>query len=228
MGTAKKKILIVEDERLSAKYLKILLEEAGYSVVGPVESGEEAVSKTLASPPDLILMDIILKGRLSGCEAALEIKRTLKMCKIIFVTAYCEDEMIQYAKEAQAEAYLLKPYRPDELLATIAVVLAHGTKLPFPKKEEIALAHGFTFDLTRGQLMKEGKEIPLPEYKRKLVELLATNVNTTVSHAQICQTVWGESRPDSTLRSMIYRIKQRLGVDLITSVSGVGYMIKSP
>ncbi len=228
MGVDKKKILIVEDERLSAKYLKILLEEAGYSVVGTVESGEEAVSRTHTFSPDLILMDIILKGRLSGCEAALKIKQTHKTCKIIFVTAYCEDEMIKYAQEAQAEAYLLKPYRPDELLATIAVVLSHERRLPFPRKEEIALAHGFTFDLTRGRLMKKGKEIPLPEYKRKLVELLATNVNTTVSHAQICQAVWGESRPDSTLRSMISRIKQRLGTDLITSVSGIGYMIKSP
>ena len=169
MDAGTKKILIAEDERLSAKYLKIMLEEAGYRVVGVTDKGEETIRQANRLLPDLVLMDIILKDQISGCEAALQIKQHHKNCKIIFVTAYCEDEMIKYAQEAQAEAYLLKPYRPDELLATIAVVLSHEERLPFPEKEIVRLAHGFAINLTRRRLMKDDKHFPLPEYKLRVI-----------------------------------------------------------
>lgn len=115
----KKKILIVEDEPLFSNYLKNLLLQENYEVVGIVERGLDAISFARMCQPDLILMDVMLKGSMSGSEAAVEIHQRDKSIKIIFLTAYAEAEMIEYAVNAEVMAYLLKPYRDNEILATI-------------------------------------------------------------------------------------------------------------
>ena len=89
------------------------------------------------------------------------------------------------------------------------------------------LSKGFTYNFTKHQLYKNGKQVPLNTQKQKLIELLAKNLNTTVSNEQICQVVWGESKNDNTMRSLIYRTKQAIGTDLIYNSNGVGYVIRT-
>ncbi len=227
MSVNARKILIVEDDRLSAEYLREILEEVGYKVVGIVASAEDSIIEAKLFEPDLILMDIILKGQLTGCEAAVRIKQNQKECKIVFLTAHAEAEMIDYAKQCQANSYLLKPYRDEEILATIAVVFSQNEAIPSTKVEEVNLSHGFSFNFKKCHLAKDGKQVPLNNSKLKLVEFLAKNVNTAVSNEQICQVIWGELKSNSTLRSLIYRIKQDIGTDLINNANGAGYVIRS-
>jgi len=118
----KKRVFIAEDDLLSAEYLKQILQKAGYEVSGVADNAEETIEECKRSRPDAILMDIMLKGRVTGTEAALEISRTLPSCKIIFITAYAEKEMIEYAEMSKAYAYLMKPYREKEILATIELL----------------------------------------------------------------------------------------------------------
>jgi DNA-binding response OmpR family regulator len=119
----KKTIFIVEDDLLSAEYLKEILIKEDFDVLDIVDSGEEAVLKCKTIQPDIPLMDIMLKGQLSGSEAAVKIKHNYPECKIIFITAFAEPEMVDYAAQSKACAYLMKPYREKEILATIQVVL---------------------------------------------------------------------------------------------------------
>ncbi|HGZ70078.1 MAG TPA: response regulator, partial [Nitratifractor sp.] len=81
----RKKILIVEDEVLTAQHLEMLIEDAGYSVVGICDRGERAIKEALRLKPDWIFMDVMLKDSISGSEAALKIT-TLIDTKIIFLT----------------------------------------------------------------------------------------------------------------------------------------------
>jgi DNA-binding response OmpR family regulator len=171
-------------------------------------------------------MDIMLKGRLSGSEAAIEIRHYHPECKIIFLTAFADPEMIEYAAEAKAYAYLMKPYREKEILATIKMALSQE---PAPQQEKesnlIELKHGFLFDKAERRLYKNGQEIPLSSKKIKLVELLAKNKNCTVSNEQICMHVWNETKSNSTLRSLIHRFRTAIDDDIVDNVNGAGYCI---
>ncbi|MCH9813052.1 MAG: response regulator [Epsilonproteobacteria bacterium] len=222
-----KKILIVEDDIIAAQFLREVLEDAGYEIFKTVTNGKEAIKKASELKPDLILMDIILDGEMSGCEAAVYIKKNQKNCKIIFLTAYAEQEMVAYATQCQASSYLLKPYREDEILATLAVVFSQEAVLSDQIKEEVLLAHGFSFHFNKCQLYHHRQEVPLSEKKRKLLELLAKNIDTSVSNEQICTYVWGEQRSLNTVRSLVHRLKEAIGIDLIQNTSGAGYVLRS-
>ncbi len=114
----KKRILVVEDERLIAEDIKRTLGYLNYDVLDTVSSGEEAVEKSQALKPDLILMDIMLEGKMTGIQAAEKI-HILSQTPIIFLTAYSQDKTIQEAIVAEPYGYILKPFEERELHATI-------------------------------------------------------------------------------------------------------------
>ena len=227
MESRKKRLLVVEDDILLAQILEEILLEAGYDVLDTIDTGKGAINKAKELKPDLILMDIMLKDQISGCEAAMIIKQNQKNCKIIFLTAFAEEEMIKYAQECKACAYLLKPYREKEILATLTLVLSQENPIPKRELEKVSLGHGFSFDFKKCTLHHEGTEIPLSKKKRKLIELLSKNINSCVSIEQICSYVWGESHSVNTVRSLIHRIKEVIGHDIIHNTNGVGYIIYS-
>ena len=224
----KKTVFIVEDDLLSAEYLKEILINENYDVLDIVDTGEEAIQKCKTVQPDILLMDIMLKGKMSGSEAAVEIKYCHPECKIIFLTAFAEPEMVDYAARSKACAYLMKPYREKEILATIRVVLTQNHTPPSEKETDlIQLKNNFIFDSGHRRLYKENKEVPLSSKKLKLIELLAKNKNHTVSNEQICLYVWNEMKSNSTLRSLIHRFRTVINDDIITNVNGVGYSIST-
>ncbi len=223
-----KKILIVEDDILAATYLCELLEENGYEIVDVVTTGADAIKKAKALSPDLILMDILLKDQVSGCDAAFQISQNNPNIIIIFLTAHADKEMIEYAKKSKASAYLMKPYRDEEILATMSVILFKKQDQYLKKNSYIVkLKNGYSFNLQTLSLSKAKKHIPLTPVKNRLIEILAKNTDIVVPHSQICNFIWGERREPATLRSLVYRTKQVIGEDLINNISGVGYSINS-
>ncbi len=108
MEKQKKRIMIVEDEIYNAEALKYLLEELNYNPIYIASSGEDAILKSHELKPDLILMDIVLKGEIDGIEAAKAIilKNNIP---IIFITAYSNHDLIERAKEVEPYGYIVKP-----------------------------------------------------------------------------------------------------------------------
>ncbi|RCJ23956.1 hybrid sensor histidine kinase/response regulator [Nostoc sp. ATCC 43529] len=120
------KILVVEDEAIVAKDLQYRLNKFGYTVPAIASSGEEAINKALEILPDLVLMDIRLKGNMDGIQAAQEISRQLDI-PIIYLTAYADDNTLQRAKITEPFGYLLKPFKEKELQTNIEITLVkHG------------------------------------------------------------------------------------------------------
>lgn len=221
-----KKILIAEDDPASAEYLKLILQESGYEVVFIAETGLEAIEQCKALKPNLVLMDIILKGNISGCEAALQLKHLCNDIKVIYLTAHATPEMIEYAVESEAYGYLMKPYRRDEILATLKLVFAQGNfEKPTSSENIIPLKDGYVYDMRSSRLMKENHEVLLCKKQLKLIEILAKNKNTIVSHEQICSFVWGQNKSECTLRTLIHRIRSAVESDMIKNVHGRGYEI---
>ena len=116
------RILIVEDESIIAKDLSRLLDEEGYEVVGISDTGEGAVKLALETAPDLVLVDIRLKGTMDGIEAADKIKK-LQGSAIVYLTAHSDRALFDRAKQTGPERYLCKPVSSIELTRTVELVL---------------------------------------------------------------------------------------------------------
>ena len=116
------KILIVEDEAIVAKDLQNRLNKLGYIVPAIASNGVDAIRKAANIFPDLVLMNIKLKGDMDGVEAAREI-HTRWNVPIIYLTAYADDSTLERAKQTEPFGYLLKPFKEKELYTTIEVAL---------------------------------------------------------------------------------------------------------
>lgn len=131
---AKAKILIVEDESIVAKDIQNSLKNLGYNVPTIVSSGDKAIKEVEDSKPDLILMDIILKGDMDGIEAANIIRENYNI-PVIFLTANADDKTVSKARIAEPYGYIIKPFREKELQTTIEMALYKHEKVAEMKKE---------------------------------------------------------------------------------------------
>jgi CheY-like chemotaxis protein len=116
------KILIVEDESILALGLKKKLENLGYSVTDIAAFGNETFNKVSANKPDLILMDIVIKGDIDGIETAAVLNKT-ESIPVIYLTAYADDEILKRAATTEPYGYILKPYKEKELKANIEMAI---------------------------------------------------------------------------------------------------------
>lgn len=107
-------ILIVEDEPYDAEHLSLHLQQAGHRVAGVVATGEDALLRVAQGGVDLMVVDIVLPGKIDGIETAMQIRQQQNI-PAIFVTAYVSDALLLRAEHAHPYAYLLKPYRQQEL-----------------------------------------------------------------------------------------------------------------
>ncbi len=116
------KILIVEDEYVIAQNIRGKLEKQAYEVCGLVPSGESAIEKAESEKPDLVLMDVVLKGPMDGIETAKQIRNRFGI-PIIYLTAFSDKEMLDRAKITVPFGYLIKPFEDRELYANIEMAL---------------------------------------------------------------------------------------------------------
>jgi diguanylate cyclase (GGDEF)-like protein/PAS domain S-box-containing protein len=114
--------MVVEDEGIIAMDIRSQLQGFGYEVVATAYSGGQAITLATEHMPDLVMMDIVLKGPMDGISAAQKITKSLRI-PVIFLTAYSDTNTLARAKATGAYGYLIKPFRPDELHASIEVAL---------------------------------------------------------------------------------------------------------
>jgi len=224
------RVLIVEDEPIAAEYLKEILEEQGITVLDIVDTGREAISRTLELKPDVVFMDIMLEDNVSGAEAALSISRQSDHVKIIFLTAYTTPEMVDYAVSAKAVGYLTKPYNEAQIIATLRLVAQQEEPKEsnsHQERETVELCDGYTYNFKQKRLLKDAKEVELSPKTLKLMQLLCNQPNISVSNEQISLHIWEKLVDDRTLRSLVFRVRTATTENLIKNVSGTGYMVQS-
>jgi len=115
-------VLVVEDQGIVAKDIQNTLKSMGYAVSAVASSGEEAIEKAAVTHPDLVLMDIMLKGKLDGVEAAEQIRARFDI-PVVYLTAYSDEEPLQRAKITEPYGYVLKPFSERELHTSIEMAL---------------------------------------------------------------------------------------------------------
>lgn len=116
--TEKTKILIVEDERLVALAIETVLTRTGYRVPATASSADEAVRKTEETAPDLVLMDIRLRGEGDGVDAACRI-RSFSSVPIVYLTANTEEKTLERARNTGPKGFITKPFEEKTLLSAV-------------------------------------------------------------------------------------------------------------
>lgn len=122
MIKAKANILIVEDEWIVAEDIKSSLKNLGYRVADIVSSGEKVIAKVEEHNPDLVLMDIMLKGQMDGIEAASRIHSQFDI-PIVYLTAYTDEKLLERAKITEPYGYIVKPFENRELSTAVEIAL---------------------------------------------------------------------------------------------------------
>src|SRR5579864_8599722 len=116
------RILIVEDERITAEDLRDILTDLGYTVTASVSSGEDAIARAEETAPDLALMDIRIKGDMDGTATARVLRERFNI-PVVYLTAHADNATLARAKLAEPLGYITKPFQEAELHASIEIAL---------------------------------------------------------------------------------------------------------
>lgn len=134
---AKTNVLVVEDENIVAKDIQHSLKKLGYGVVGIASSGEKAIAIASEQKPDIILMDIMLQGGMSGIETAQEIKEKLDI-PVVYLTAYADESTLNKAKVTEPYGYIIKPFKEIDIHTSIEMALyKHGKITEITKERDM-------------------------------------------------------------------------------------------
>ena len=156
------KILIVEDESIVAKDIQYSLIKLGYTVCGIASNAEKAIELATTESPDMVLMDIMLKGDINGIDAAITLRQDLAL-PVIFITAYSDITTLEKAKIAEPYGYILKPFKEIDIQITIEVaVYKHAKEQELVRQRDFLYAivenkensPGFIFVKSNSKLVK--------------------------------------------------------------------------
>jgi len=226
-------VLIVEDEPILAMAMEVKLKKLGFGISAIATTPENAILHANNHHPDLALIDINLNASKSGIDVASHIWKNFNI-PVIFLTSYYNDKILNQAMQAEPYAYLIKPCRNEELKVAINTTM-HKHQFFFknknllePSKNKIIyLSKDIKFDLIELALFIDEKLINLTKNEKKLFEILTLQVGKIVSFDTIFNFIWREDVYDlSKLRSLIYRLKNKLGFNPFENLYEEGYRIK--
>ena len=220
MNPADIRILIVDDEEDIREILEHNLRKEGFQVE-TAENGKTALSLTRSWNPHLILMDVMMP-EMDGMETTREIRVGLKNTKVIiaFLTARGEDYSQISGFESGADDYITKPIKPRVLISRLQALLRR-----LDNQEELPNNVGLRADRAKFVVFKDGQPLQLPKKEFELIDLLMSKPGHVFTRLTILNKVWGEDVVvgDRTIDVHIRKVRQKLDLDCITTVKGVGY-----
>ncbi|SNQ60118.1 response regulator [Candidatus Methanoperedens nitratireducens] len=151
------KIMIVEDESIVAEDIRRTLIKLGYAVPAVASSGEVAIKKAGEHVPDLILMDIMLKGGMDGIETAKQIRSRFNI-PVVFLTAYSDEKILERAKLTEPFGYIIKPFKERELKMNIEVAL-YKNKMEIQLKESKEFYESVLEGIVNGVWVTDKKDV---------------------------------------------------------------------
>ena len=218
-----KKILIADDEPDILEIISYNLVKEGYEVI-PAKDGDEAISKAKSVNPDLIILDIMMpkKNGVEVCEI-LRAQPAFRNTFIIFLTALSDESSHIKGLETGADDYVSKPISPKVLVSRVNALFRRTQQKD--TGEKVLHFEGLTIDPVKFEVMVGGKSVTLAKKEFELLYLLAARPGRVFLRNEILNQVWGNDVivGDRTIDVHIRKIRQKLGMDCITTVKGVGY-----
>ena len=226
-------IMIVEDEVITQRYLKDILEQHEVARVDCLDNAKDALSQVKKEKYDMILMDINIKGSMDGIQLAREILRTHTL-PIVFITAHNDSETFQEVLELSPYGFIGKPFSSRDV--EVAIQLAykrHLTNQEVDNKKSndedrkiIMISDRYHYSCEVASLYCDDSLVKLNAKQNKLLEILSLNINNVVGYDSLVVAIWGDSDvADSALRTLVYNIRKILPDLPIVSHSKVGYSL---
>jgi len=217
-----KKILIADDEPDILEILKFNLEKEGY-LVSTAKNGVEAIEKAKIIHPDLIVLDIMMpiKNGIETCQQ-LRIMPEFKNTLITFLTAISDDTTEVKGLETGADDFIKKPVKPAVLVSKVNSLFRRLVKED--ESDDISIGD-LTINREKYSVVLKGEEITLARKEFELLSLLASKPGKVFLRNEILSQIWGTEVivGDRTIDVHIRKIRQKLDLDCITTVKGVGY-----
>lgn len=221
MDNRSKKILIADDEPDILEILKYNLARDGYQVI-TARDGDEAIMQAKTTNPDLIILDIMMPGK-NGVEVCqvLRAQPQFKDTLIMFLTALNDEATQIKGLGMGADDYISKPVSPNVFLSKVGSLLRRVTRQTNQSLE----VNGLLIDPEKFNVHYRGQDFSLAKKEFELLYLLASKPGRVFLRNEILSQVWGADVivGDRTIDVHIRKIRQKLGVDCITTVKGVGY-----
>lgn len=221
MDNRLKKVLIADDEPDILEILKYNLLRDGYQVI-TARDGDEAIMQAKATNPDLIILDIMMPGK-TGVEVCqvLRAQPQFKDTLIMFLTALSDEATQIKGLGMGADDYISKPVSQNIFLSKVGSLLRRVTRQTNQSLE----VNGLRIDPEKFNVHYEGQDFALAKKEFELLYLLASKPGRVFLRNEILNQVWGADVivGDRTIDVHIRKIRQKLGVDCITTVKGVGY-----
>ena len=221
MDANARKILIADDEPDILEILKYNLSSEGYQVI-TAKDGDEALDRAKFFHPDMIVLDIMMpkKNGVEVCEI-LRKQPAFRETLILFLTALSDEGTQVKGLETGADDYVSKPVSPKVFLTKVNSLFRRLKKT----ENKIIKINGLEIDPERFVVVYENKEFILAKKEFELLYLLASKPGRVFLRNEILSQVWGAEVivGDRTIDVHIRKIRQKLGLDCITTVKGVGY-----
>ena len=221
----KTRIMVVDDDPNIRELVRLYLEKEGFEIV-TAERGDEAVKLFRASPPNLMLLDVMLPG-MDGWQVCREVRK-ISNIPIIMLTAKDETFDKVLGLELGADDYIVKPFDMKELVARIKAVIRRFQAADTPEKELVF--PGLTINISQYTVTYMGRALDMPPREIELLYFLASHPGMVFTREQLLEQVWGydyfgDSR---TVDVHVKRLREKLsgGEELgwqIKTVWGVGY-----
>jgi two-component system, OmpR family, alkaline phosphatase synthesis response regulator PhoP len=217
------KILLVDDEPDILEFLGYNLTKEGYKIF-KATNGKLAIKTASEIKPHLIILDVMMP-EMDGIETCTELRKisSLKNTIIAFLTARNEDYSQIAGLDAGADDYIAKPIKPKVFVSRIKALLRRYSDMD-TLSEKITVGD-IVIDRERYAVFMKGEEIIMPRKEFELLSLLASKPNKVFTRDEIYDRIWGSNVivGDRTIDVHVRKIREKLGIENIRTIKGVGY-----
>lgn len=224
----KNKILIVDDETDILEFLTYNLKKEGFEV-DSANNGYEAINKAKINKPDLILLDVMMP-EMDGIETCEKLRKIPELSETIiaFLTARGEDYSQIAGFEAGGDDYIVKPIKPKVLISRVKALLRRRNvteEKPDEERKAMIEKDDIVLDLEKYVVLNKGKKLFFPKKEFELLALLISKPERVFSRNEIFSKIWGDDVivGDRTIDVHIRKLREKLGMNHIKTVKGIGY-----
>jgi DNA-binding response OmpR family regulator len=243
-------IIIVEDDEITALNLKLSLQKHGYNIIGTYDNAVDAKEQINILKPNLIIIDISLQESNDGIDLAKTIRKKYGI-PFIYLTSYTDDDIIEQAIKTEPYGYIVKPFEPSSLHATIQMAIFKFDMENKRNKEEkninlnkdelekilytrretdnpiIKFGDNYYIDISKNEIFYKNEKINLTKKENAILKLLVAKIGDVINFKQAIQYVWENGNAtENSIRTLVWRLRNKLPTDIIKNASGIGYYIE--
>jgi len=244
-------IIIVEDDEITALNLKLSLQKHSYDIIAICDNAMDAKEQIKTFKPNIIIIDISLQESNDGIELAKIIRKKYGI-PFIYLTSYSDDDIIAQAIKTEPYGYIVKPFDPSSLHATIQMAIFKFDmenkrseeiqnanlnkdeleKLLYTKRDSnqplVKFGDNYHIDIDKNEIFYKNSKIKLTKKESKILKLLVAKIGNVISFTQAIDYVWEENgATENSIRTLVWRLRSKLPTDIIKNASGIGYYIEN-